>query len=468
MKNYLLFIALLATSPLLKGNITVSVKGYAGSTIALEKMSNALVPLFDTLAMDTLSAKDEAFLSFQGNSSGFYYLSIGNKHLPVPLEPNTDYSITLEPPKVEESLFGKFTIKHFEANGEKQTYLHDHISRFNKSLSRFITDNPGIQKDSVALKKLDSLGISLKSQLKTAFEDYPELQNYATYRFALFANTVAQYRGYLKQDLPAPKDVSKPLQIEVFLASYEPIINTWLYKKADTVRAISAGDSLIQPLKEELKKNIDPVNSFGVEIILFKLIYDKKLPGFTDEKRITALEELGKSTSFASIGEACKSAYQKLNKLLPNTKAPNFQFSDNKGRTVSLELLKGRFIFLQFWNQKNTAGLLDMKLIDKIRKTYGKKIAFVSIHCYGSEEDFHQYMETHNYKWPIFHVERNHPLLLDYAVQTTPMYYLIDPEGYLFRSPAERPNRMYLLFDKINASEIDGVKSYEIIRTYDE
>jgi cytochrome oxidase Cu insertion factor (SCO1/SenC/PrrC family) len=466
MKDFLSLILVLISTITVQGNITVSVNGYSGFPIALEKMSNALIPLFDTLSVDTLSPSGDATLYFAENDAGIYYLSIGNRHLPVPLEQGAEYAIVLDPPQVEEALFGKFSIKHFEANGEKQSYLHDYINTFNKALSRFATENPTLKQDSGALHKLDSFGLAIEYQLKPAFNDYPYLQRYTNTRFSLFANALSQSNNYLNGAVDEPNDLTNPLSLEIFLATHESEINTLLFTKSDTLKTIAQNDSLVNGLKKVL--SLKTINDFGVEVILFDLLYTKGLPGFTDEKRIAALKELGKTTSYTKIEQACKSGYQKLNMLFPNTKAPDFNFTDDKGRTVSLSSLKGRFIYLQFWNQKNTAGLLDMKLIDKIRKTYGKKIAFVSIHCYGSKEDFKQYMETHTYKWPIFHVEQNHPILTDYAIKTTPMYYLIDPEGYLFRSPAERPNRMYLTFDKINASEISGVKSYEIIRTYNE
>lgn len=466
MKDFLSLILVLISTFTVRGNITVSVTGYSGFPVALEKMSNALIPLFDTLSVDTLSPSGDATLLFQENDASIYYLSIGNRHLPVPLEPGAEYAIVLDPPQVEEALFGKFSIKHFEANGEKQNYFHDYINTFNKALSRFATENPTLKQDSGALPKLDSLGVALENQLKSAFNEYPYLQPYIRARFSLFAHALSQSNNYLNEAMSAPEDLSNPLSRETFLAAHESAINTLLFIKTDTLKQIAGSDSLIRDLKTVLR--LKAVNDLGTEVILFDLLYNKGIPGFTDEKRIAALQELGKTTAFDKIAQACKSGYEQLSKLLPNTKAPDFLFTDDKGRTVSLSSLKGRFTYLQFWNQKNTAGLLDMKLIDKIRKTYGKKIAFVSIHCYGSREDFEQYMENHNYKWPIFHAEQNHPILTNYAVQTTPLYYLIDPEGYLFRSPAERPNRMYLTFDKINASEINGVKSYEIIRTYDE
>ncbi|MCH7536142.1 MAG: hypothetical protein IH948_10460, partial [Bacteroidetes bacterium] len=52
--------------------------------------------------------------------------------------------------------------------------------------------------------------------------------------------------------------------------------------------------------------------------------------------------------------------------------------------------------------------------------------------------------------WTFLLVENNQSVKDKYEIRTIPMYYIIDPNGNFYRSPAKRPSEnIAKLFDKL-------------------
>ncbi len=451
------------------GQIDIHINGFYGRKIELTELTDALTKSYQTLVADTIDFEGMVTLNPTIQTAKEYQLRVDNKTLPLLLEPNVAYAIELAVPKYIQVKQAPLTITQIDASGKNQIYLHEEWSNFEEDLASFITKEEAIATDTLRTYKIDSVSISLKNKFAVTAIQYPWFKQSMDIELAMLKKDVLKKNSGLDSCVTGLFYLNSPRYLEALLLYYQKSIGKWLFDRHGQFQTIADSKNAIDSLKSWLNKDSIAI-SFPEhqELILAKLAYDKKLPEFSLSNRLAILKQIGFSTENPNMELLCKNAYEDLSQLIPNSLAPDIELFDKNGRSIQLSELRGRFVYLQFWSKDNTASVLDVKLLAGIQKTYRKNIQFVSIHIGDDYDTFEEYMKSHGVSWPVHHISKDDPILNTYRIEATPTYYLIDPSGYLLRSPAERPNRLYPLFDAINDSEVSGVKSYEIIRTYDD
>jgi thiol-disulfide isomerase/thioredoxin len=467
--SLVIFLFLFSISFVGIGQIDIHINGFEGRKIELTELTDALTESYQTLAIDTVDFEGMATLPPVIQTAKEYQLRVDSRVLTLLLEPDVAYAIELTVPKYIQVKQAPIAIEQIDASGKNQIYLHEEWFAFEEDLASFITKEEAIATDTLRTYKVDSITTALNKKFEAPAIQYPWFKQSMDLELAMLKKDVLKKNSGLDSCVTGLFYLNSPRYLEALLLYYQKDIGKWLFDRHGQFQSIANSRNAIDSLMLWLNNDSIAI-SFPEhqELILAKLTYDKKLPKFSLANRLALLKQIGFSTENPNMELLCKNAYENLSQLIPNSLAPDIELFDKNGRSIQLSDLRGKFVYLQFWSKDNTASILDVKLLAGIQKTYRKNIQFVSIHVGSDSDNFEEYMKSHGVSWPVHHVDKDDPILAIYRIEVTPTYYLIDPNGYLLRSPAERPNRLYPLFDAINDSEVSGVKSYEIIRTYDD
>ncbi|GAB4251453.1 MAG: hypothetical protein Kow0079_05450 [Vicingaceae bacterium] len=172
---------------------------------------------------------------------------------------------------------------------------------------------------------------------------------------------------------------------------------------------------------------------------LYEVYFDKY---FNQNKIKLILEKLSKTSSYPEQKIIAQNilfitSLQKPQKGLP---APDFTLLNVDSEQVSLKDLRGKFIYLNFFNTSSIPSIKEMKLLQLYHKKYGEKITFVSICVDNDIEKLKDFLNEYpDYKWIFLHIGKNKNVLDDYFVKTYPTYFLINEKGIFYQAPAARP-----------------------------
>ncbi len=134
-----------------------------------------------------------------------------------------------------------------------------------------------------------------------------------------------------------------------------------------------------------------------------------------------------------------------LDKLpfLPGTKAFPFVMKDDQGKILSLESLKGKVVYLDFWASWCRPCLGEIPAGEELKKKFeGKDVVFVNISIDEGEQNWENAKMRYNISGiHALSNNRNNPeVQKKYKVQSIPSYFLIDKEGNFTAAPAPRPS----------------------------
>ncbi|WP_108866728.1 TlpA family protein disulfide reductase [Aquimarina aquimarini] len=150
--------------------------------------------------------------------------------------------------------------------------------------------------------------------------------------------------------------------------------------------------------------------------------------------------------------------YKQLKKIQKGNLSPTFyNYEDYEGGAVSLEDLKGKYVYLDIWATWCMPCVKEVPHLKKIIKQYdGKDITFVSISL-DKRKDYE--------KWRAMIKEEamtgiqlfaddafNSKFAIDYSIVSIPRFILLDPEGEIINNNAPRPSdpELVALFDTNN------------------
>ncbi len=132
----------------------------------------------------------------------------------------------------------------------------------------------------------------------------------------------------------------------------------------------------------------------------------------------------------------------KITKLQLGTPAPLFSLPDSNKEEISLTSLKGKYVYLAFYNTKNYGCLEQIKLLKDFEKNYNNLIKVVIISTDENFDDMLKLAEKEDYKNLILHFGDS-KVVEKYAVRSYPSYFLIDPEGKIVWAPAPSPKEQF-------------------------
>ncbi len=195
-------------------------------------------------------------------------------------------------------------------------------------------------------------------------------------------------------------------------------------------------------LNASLKKDPWLVQDSLRELVILKGLYELYyVPKFSKENIMSILEEIRQTTKNEEHKKIADNILRIFKNLRVGITAPTFSLNDAKGKLHLMDDFKNKYVYLDFFSQKNTESLQEMKKLEQIKTKYGDKVVFISICMEGSEDEFKEFVKKNpKYNWLLLYGAKDKNVLENYLIKAPATYYLINREGFLVQSPARKPS----------------------------
>lgn len=128
-------------------------------------------------------------------------------------------------------------------------------------------------------------------------------------------------------------------------------------------------------------------------------------------------------------------------KLNPGDPSPEFNFVNDKGDFVSLESLRGKFVYIDIWASWCGPCRREIPYLKELEKKFeGKPIAFVSISCDNDAEAWRKAMKEENVSGIQLYMNHDLAFAKAYIVSGIPRFILLDKEGCIVDAHMTNPS----------------------------
>jgi peroxiredoxin len=224
-------------------------------------------------------------------------------------------------------------------------------------------------------------------------------------------------------------------------------------KEGDEVnRFISNNDypNLMEVLKiNPLLRNSDSL----CELVLLKGLYELYYSGDYNKDNIkTILHNLSLTTKIDEDKLIAQDMLNSFTEVASGGAAPEFTLKDMQGDLTSLIDFRGKYVYLCFFKSSISDCVSEMDVMSALRRQYGKKITFICVSEDDDIADLQHFMDENKiYTWTFLY-DKDKSVSKLYDVKTLPEFFLINPKGHFFRSPADAPSHgIQDTFDQIVA-----------------
>ena len=373
---------------------------------------------------------------------GFYFLTYGRNTAYVYLYPKDELTVSFDAEHFDETLI-------FEGKGsERNNYLVKKSiidAELTEDLDAFYKVDEATYMSNIGRVKRTHIADLATYKVEDFFK-IAEEKSIEYNRLLSIQNYKSNYKFYLGEEITPSANFYKPIdKVKLNKAEdyakqpyYRYLVNSIWNKRINDAPNV---DGMLEvwrqvPLRDTA---ISLVNGFYSKI------------SSSNERPKDYLDLIKKITSHEPFVEAAEKRYQEVvnSKGLTNGDvSPIFNYETVDGKTVSLNDLKGKYVYIDVWATWCAPCLKQVPYLKKLEARYhDKNIVFVSISV-----DKERVKAT----WKQFIVDKelggvqlfadksfDSDFMNAYAVNSIPRFILIDPEGKIVDPEAPRPS-----FDK--------------------
>lgn len=452
MRNKLiLFILLLSASFAVSANTVINgetFKPFKGKTVNLIQYTDYVTKEYDIIASTTVDSLGKFIFNIDLKETQEALIQIEYLIGIIYLDPNQSYTVYF-PPHSEDGTYKltrNNTILVFKTIPEND--INGLIIEFDRHYDQFMVDNKRTIGLPVFHTKLDSFKLKVETVFKginnkffTNYVKYSignlELVSPAAYQKV---NKLSIYNTYIVNQ---KVDLKHPTQIRFLLNFYEKSLKNQLGKIGQEINtALTTNPSYLaidKAIKKDYFYKMKSIRELVIIENLYTMFYDDNK--YDPSVILSLLTEAGLSSENPDIHNLSQNIIDKLMKNKKGTSAFPFDLLDKNGKSVTLESLKGKYVYINFWAVWNKDSQAEMELFRKLKADYGEFVTFVSINIDSKKSKFDNYIASHpKSDWTMLHFGGNSNLLDEYEVYNVPHYVLIDTNGHIVSSPAAKPS----------------------------
>lgn len=121
--------------------------------------------------------------------------------------------------------------------------------------------------------------------------------------------------------------------------------------------------------------------------------------------------------------------------------SPSFAFEDINGKTVTLESLRGRYVYIDVWATWCVPCRGEIPALQKLEETFdGFNIAFVSLSCDRDKAKWESTVKEGNMGGIQLWGGEDNEFLQKYRINGIPRFIFLDPEGRIINPDMTRPS----------------------------
>ncbi len=296
---------------------------------------------------------------------------------------------------------------------------------------------------------------TLINMLEDLYKDYdhPFFTPYRHYRYGLLSQlTLMQKSRSISQQyfLNKPILYNNPSYMELFNLLYDKYF--LFFARTESGNAVFGNISSQRSytiLKETLASDDVLANDTLLELVILKGLHD----GFFDDKfsrsaLLVILDSLYTKSKIAEHVVIAQNIRSKVTRLLPGFVPVPFELYSTKGKLMSLDDFKGKYVYVNFCSTSSYTCLQEFSLLEKLFEKHRKFIEIVTISIDQDIQELKDFVNQTNYSWTFLHYGNKPDIIRDFDIRAYPTYFLIGPDKRLIWSPAPSPreNFEYQLF----------------------
>mgnify|MGYP000922987787 CR=1 FL=1 len=152
-----------------------------------------------------------------------------------------------------------------------------------------------------------------------------------------------------------------------------------------------------------------------------------------------------KNAKDKKIKKESTEAFAKVQKLLPGKLSPKFSYPDITGKTVSLDDLKGKLVYVDVWATWCGPCIREIPSLKQLEKDYhGKNIEFVSMSIDPQQDKgkWENMVKEKDLKGIQIFADKDwkSQFVQEYGIKGIPRFILIDASGNILNADAPRPS----------------------------
>jgi len=362
------------------------------------------------------------------------------------VEPGKKYAVTLPPFSLRtaneaHSAFFKPALYWLGLPGTDRSDL-------NLSIRSFVTEfNLETYKNSVQIYQKKSKEVV--SEIITRLD-----QKYSTNQNAYFRTLEKYYFAELEYVVYqiTPEYVIKkyfatqPVQLHhpVYQRTFETIFTDFLRRQSQDIKnrkIINLTNSGNWLELVGFFENRDYKKEFA-ELVVLKGLNDGYYTGsFSKTGVIKAIDAAQAATTSPLLQPVAKQIKSALERLTAGGKAPAINLSNLEKKAVSLGQLRGKFVYISFFNSRSSDCRTELDSIVSLEKRLKQVLTFVSVSLDDDFYDASKLWKSKRYSWELWNGSKQKQLVINYNASITPVFCLIDPDGMIQLSQAPSPSQ---------------------------
>lgn len=222
------------------------------------------------------------------------------------------------------------------------------------------------------------------------------------------------------------------------LKSYQDFLIRYVEKKSLKKRTKENNISTVMNKVNYVLENVhsQEISDFLIHQFVFPFIKHK---GIKENERVLDLYiKKIKDKTYKNQIVNLVNRYKNIEKGNPS---PDFSFQDLNGNAVSLNDLKGKYVYIDIWATWSGPCRNELTCFQNLTNEYkDKNIYFVGVSIDDNCKRWKRYIEKHAVKGLQLYAGQDDSFSHDYVINSIPRFILLDKNGVICNSNAERPS----------------------------
>ncbi len=410
-----------------------------------------------TISKDIIK-KDKSFkLSCNSNKILLVQLAIRNLKAEFFIVPNHTYRFSI---KMDTSLFnlldpaefnGYLEIKNLDPDSAELNYKILRFSDYFQDALSYYAPYLTYWQD---MKRYDTITKLIKSNFEISYNPLNFYNSYLYYTYGLIDFMIFNkypdtlYHKYFDNEY---LQYDNPAYMTLFSSFYDNYLYGSRYISKNTLTQFINDEPDYLGLFNELGKDPYLVNEKIRELVIIMSLknFYPNTEEFDRLNVLKLLEYIEKYSHFPEHRLISRNVINTVKKFESGTSVPDIVLKKPNGSDFKLSKLKGKWVYIQFFNSYCTECIQDMILLQNFQKKYQDSITFISV---SVDFDFQKFASfSRQYKMPdlqFFYFNNEFDWLYSLGVNSLPDNILLDPSGNLairYAPNARRDLSIFLL-----------------------
>ncbi|MBA3970707.1 MAG: TlpA family protein disulfide reductase [Bacteroidetes bacterium] len=397
------------------------------------------------LTYSTVDSLGNFLLEFNCKEIQYITLKVDKNISSMYVEPQGSYEVIFMPP--DSTTYQNPNIEHdvkLSIKLKSKTEINALTIDFDERFDYFLTADYISFLKRTPQAKIDSFKLAMNEFYSTVKNPY--FKSYMTYAIASLEQKTKMSEKKLFEQYIAGKPVlyGNPEYMNFFNDFFKQKLLDFSMSKDGGPMAFQINDrGSFTGAMDVLKRDAFLQNDTLRELVLIKGLFESYYDNSFKRPAIVAmLEQAAVDSKISEHKRISQNILSSFSRLKPGAPAPYFELPDKAGLTHSItEIAEKKYVYLMFYSSTCTACMQQMKIIPSLIKTYGDRIAFVSISTDKTNAELKNFqLKNPKYNWFFLYDNSNGKLKKDFEIRALPAYFLIGPNGNFIQVPAESPD----------------------------